>query len=268
MKTATPKKRNKAKTLREKMTPRNVIAFILFLTLVFSVIFSLIRFILAPEELSEGAPYEKVKSDYLLMLTQCFLGLIVMALPTLITHKLKLMVPNAMCILYYIFLYCAIFLGEIFSFYYLVPHWDLCLHAMSGAMLGALGFILVDWLNKDEHVKLSMSPLFVSIFAFSFALAVGALWEIYEFSFDSILGLNMQKFRNEDGTLLIGSAALSDTMEDLIIDAIAAATVAFIGPITNIKLKRRKHKKAKFSSRATPENQPALSSESSPSEIE
>ena len=40
MKTATPKKRNKAKTLREKMTPRNVIAFILFLTLVFSVIFS------------------------------------------------------------------------------------------------------------------------------------------------------------------------------------------------------------------------------------
>ena len=241
MRIAEPKKRKQKVRLREKMTPRTIIAFILFLTLVFSVIFSLVKFILAPEEIAEGAHYEKVKSDYLLMLTQCFLGLVVMSLPTIITHKLRLMVPNAMCILYYIFLYCAIFLGEIFSFYYLVPHWDLYLHAMSGAMLGSLGFILVDWLNKDEHVKLSMSPVFVSLFAFSFAVAVGVLWEIYEFSFDAALGLNMQKFKNKDGTLLVGSDALKDTMEDLIIDAVSAAAVTIIGPITNIK--RRKKKK-------------------------
>jgi len=234
------RKRKRNGTLRDRLTARGIIAFILFLTLVFSVIFSLIRFIIAPDVIAEGQPYEKVKSDYLLMLTQCFLGLIVMMLPTIITHKLRLMVPNAMCILYYIFLYCAIFLGEIFSFYYLIPHWDLYLHAMSGAMLGALGFILVDWLNKDEHVRLSMSPIFVSLFAFSFALAVGALWEIYEFSFDGILGLNMQKFRNEDGTLLVGANALKDTMEDLIIDAIAAALVATLGLVTNIKRKNSK----------------------------
>ena len=239
MKAIKHRKEKQKKTAAKKLTPRTIIAFLLLLTLVMSVIYSLIRFIYAPSEIPEGAPYEKIKSDYLLMLTQCFLGLLVMSLPSIITHKLNLMVPNTMCILYYIFLYCAIFLGEIFSFYYLVPHWDLYLHAMSGAMLGALGFILVDWLNKDEHVKLSMSPVFVSIFAFSFALAVGALWEIYEFSFDSILGLNMQKFRNEDGTLLVGKSALNDTMEDLIIDAISAATVAVIGLLTNIKRKKR-----------------------------
>lgn len=234
------RKRKQNGTLRDRLTARGIIAFVLFLTLVFSVIFSLIRFIIAPDAIPEGQPYEKVKSDYLLMLTQCFLGLVVMMLPTIITHKLRLMVPNAMCILYYVFLYCAIFLGEIFSFYYLIPHWDLYLHAMSGAMLGALGFILVDWLNKDEHVRLSMSPIFVSLFAFSFALAVGALWEIYEFSFDRILGLNMQKFRNEDGTLLVGANALRDTMEDIIIDAIAAASVAALGLMTNIKRKNKK----------------------------
>ena len=239
MKAIKHRKEKQKKTAAKKLTTRTIIAFLLLLTLVMSVIYSLIRFIYAPSEIPEGAPYEKIKSDYLLMLTQCFLGLLVMSLPSIITHKLNLMVPNTMCILYYIFLYCAIFLGEIFSFYYLVPHWDLYLHAMSGAMLGALGFILVDWLNKDEHVKLSMSPVFVSIFAFSFALAVGALWEIYEFSFDSILGLNMQKFRNEDGTLLVGKSALNDTMEDLIIDAISAATVAVIGLLTNIKRKKR-----------------------------
>ncbi len=245
------KKEKKKGTAKKKLTARFVIAFVLFITLICSVGFALIRFFLAPETIPEGAAYEKVKSDYLLMLTQCLLGLAVMALPTFCTRKLRLMVPNAMCILYYIFLYCAIFLGEIFSFYYLVPRWDLYLHAMSGAMLGALGFILVDWLNKDERVRLSMSPIFVSIFAFSFALAVGALWEIYEFAFDSILGLNMQKFRYENGTPMTGKTALSDTMEDIIIDAISAATVAILGAITNIKRKKKnQHSNAKSEPKA------------------
>ena len=240
MKKLSTEKRKHSDTLREPLTPRKTIAFVLFLTLVLSVLYALTRFILAPSEIPEGEQFTKVKSDYLLMFTQCLLGLAVMSLPTIITHKLRLMVPNAMCILYYVFLYCAIFLGEIFSFYYLIPHWDLYLHAMSGAMLGALGFILVDWLNKDEHVKLSMSPVFVSLFAFSFALAVGALWEIYEFAFDRALGLNMQKFRNEDGTLLIGASALRDTMEDLIIDGVSAAAVTILGPITNLRRKKKK----------------------------
>lgn len=239
MKKTSLKKEKPISTMRKKLTSRGTIAFLLFITLVLSAIYSLIRFIYAPGELPQEAPYEKLKSDYLLMLIQCFLGLAVMLLPTLITRKFNLIVPNTMCILYYVFLYCAIFLGEIFSFYYLIPHWDLYLHAMSGAMLGSLGFILVDWLNKDEHIRLSMSPFFVSVFAFSFALAIGALWEIYKFSFDSLLGLNMQKFRNEDGTLLVGKNALNDTMEDLIIDSLSAATVAIIGLLTNIKRKKK-----------------------------
>ena len=218
---------------------RDAVALILFITLIFSVVYSFVRFLLAPDTIPDGAEFEKLKSDYLLMLTQCVLGLVVMMIPTIITHRFKLMVPGVMCILYYVFLYCAIFLGEIFSFYYRIPIWDSILHAMSAAMLGALGFILVDWLNKDEHVKLSMNPLFVSLFAFSFALMIGTLWEIYEFSFDSILGLNMQKARLEDGTPLVGSGALTDTMKDLIIDALAALAVAIIGFFTNIKRNKK-----------------------------
>ncbi len=231
--------KQKIRTVRIKPSVRDVVAFILFITLIFSVVYSFVRFLLAPEVIADGAEYEKLKSDYLLMLTQCALGLAVMMIPTIITHRFKLMVPGVMCILYYVFLYCAIFLGEIFSFYYRIPIWDSILHAMSAAMLGALGFILVDWLNKDEHVKLSMNPLFVSLFAFSFALMIGTLWEIYEFSFDSILGLNMQKARLENGTPLIGSAAVTDTMKDLIIDALAALAVAIIGFFTNIKRNKR-----------------------------
>lgn len=227
--------KHKIENPKGRPTARELVAFILFATLIFSVIYSFVRFLLAPAEIAGGAEFEKLKSDYLLMFTQCALGLGVMMIPTIITHHFKLMVPGVMCILYYVFLYCAIFLGEIFSFYYRIPFWDSMLHAMSAAMLSTLGFILVDWLNKDEHVKLSMNPLFVSLFAFSFALMIGTLWEIYEFSFDSILGLNMQKARLEDGTPLVGNAALTDTMKDLIIDALAALAVAAIGFFTNLK---------------------------------
>ena len=34
-----------------------------------------------------------------------------------------------------------------------------------------------------------------ALFAFCFALAAGTVWEIYEFSGDHLLGLNMQKYR-------------------------------------------------------------------------
>ena len=212
---------------------QTVLATVLFVTLLLSLGFSLWRFFTSPEYSIPGAPYRKLKSDYLLMSMQCAAGLLVMMLPTFINRRWRLVVPDLMCVMYYIFLYCAVFLGEIFSFYYKVPYWDVLLHTMSSAMLASLGFILIDWLNTDPHVRLSASPLFISLFAFSFSLSIGALWEIYEFSFDSLFGLNMQKFRAESGEVMIGRDALGDTMKDLITDAASALTVAAIGFFKN-----------------------------------
>lgn len=222
----------------------HVIGVILFLSLILSVVFSFVRFMMAPSEIAEGENYTKVKSDYLLMLWQCLLGLIVMMLPSILARRWKIVLPNMITILYYLFLCCAIFLGEVFEFYYLVPHWDTMLHAFSGAMLGALGFELVDFLNKDGGAKVSLSPFFVSLFAFSFALTVGALWEIYEFSFDALLGLNMQKHTTADGVSLVGAAALSDTMKDLIIDALAALAVSVVGFFQSMVAKRKQNGEA------------------------
>ena len=137
-----------------------------------------------------------------------------------------------MLILYTIFLYCAIYLGEVKSFYYNVPHWDTILHTFSGAMLGALGFSFVTLLNKTEEVPMNLSPLFVVIFSFCFAVTLGVVWEIYEFTFDGVLGLNMQKFALESGEALIGRAALVDTMKDLIVDALGAFIMSIIGYIS------------------------------------
>ena len=233
----------KKPTVRRKYAWTEIIGIILLISLICSVLYSLARVISAPVEIPEGEPYEKVKSDYVLMLLQCSMGLVVMFLPTLVSRKFKIVVPNTICIMYYVFLYCAIFLGEVFDFYYLVPHWDTMLHAFSGATLGALGFALVDILNKEKNVSgVSLSPFFVSVFSFSFALAVGALWEVYEFAFDYFFGLNMQKHTTAQGVQLIGRLALSDTMKDIIIDAAAALVISVLGGILN-KIKQISAKK-------------------------
>lgn len=216
------------------------IGIVLLVTLVLSVVYAIVNLIVAPSSVSETQTYGKVKSDYLLMTTQCLLGIAVMMIPTLLSRKWKIVVPDTIVILYFVFLYCAIYLGEVRSFYYLVPHWDTILHAFSGAMLGALGFVLVDILNKDKNVSLSISPLFLSVFAFAFALSAGALWEVYEYSFDAILGLNMQKHTTEAGVALMGVEALSDTMKDLIIDAVAAFAVSVTGYLSKVKIKKNK----------------------------
>ena len=142
---------------------------------------------------------------------------------------LKFEIPTALYIMYIIFLYCAIFLGEVRSFYYNVPHWDDILHFFSSMMTGMFGFMLISIINEDQHVAIHLSPFFVSLFAFSFSMMLGGLWEIYEFAFDGILKLNMQKFMLEDGTQLVGRAALSDTMKDIIVDGCGALLASILG---------------------------------------
>lgn len=227
---------------RIRITPQRIIGAILFVSLALSVLYAFLHFLHAPQAAPEGMPRTKVKSDYLLMLTQCILGLVVMLLPSVINHRWSVPIPRNIYIMYYVFLYCAIFLGEVFDFYYVIPHWDIILHAFSGAMLSALGFIMVDLLNSNQRVSVELSPFFESVFAFCFALSLGAIWEIYEFAGDMILGLNMQKAYLANGTALVGKAALMDTMEDMIVDAFAAAVVAFAGYKAN-KQKAAKERK-------------------------
>lgn len=188
--------------------------------------------IFAPSNDSPTVPYERVKSDYVLMLLQCVLGIVAMFLPSMLRRKMRLIIPSKMIIVYAVFLYCAIFLGEVKNFYYNVPNWDTILHTSSGVMLGALGFSVINLLNKTDRVPVNLSPAFVALFAFCFGVSLGVVWEIYEFSADGLLGTNMQKFMTETGEMLIGRRALADTMKDLIVDAIGAFFISTVGYIS------------------------------------
>lgn len=211
---------------------KSIIGKFVLISFIVPMAFIIYKIIVSPTSNTENIEGLRVKTDYILMLTQCILGVIGFFLPNIISKKTKIVIPSNMYIVYVLFLYGAVFLGEVRNYYYRVPHWDTILHTCSGAMLGALGFSFVNILNKHEKVHVQLSPLFVALFAFGFAISLGVMWEIYEFTFDGVLGLNMQKFALEDGTQLIGRAAVTDTMEDLIVDSVGAFTMATIGYIS------------------------------------
>ena len=169
------------------------------------------------------------ESDYLLMLMQCVLGLVTIHLPSILERKFRFELPSLLYGFYIVFLYCAIFLGEVRSFYYLVPQWDSVCHFCSSMMMGFFGLMVVTILNRDRHLAVSLSPFFVCLFAFCFSVALGAVWEIYEFAADGLFGMNMQKFMLADGTVLTGHAALADTMKDIIVDVLGSLLASTIG---------------------------------------
>lgn len=121
------------------------------------------------------------------------------------------------------FMFATLFLGEALDYYQRLWWWDLLLHTASGALLGIVGFLLVDLLNRDDRTGTRLAPRFVALFAFCFSLALGALWEIFEFTMDASFGLDMQK------AMLNDPSGLTDTMWDLIVDALGAALVCAIG---------------------------------------
>jgi len=218
--------------IKNKKNLKEIIAKIVFISFVIPLGYIVYKIITSPVSNDLHVENIKVKSDYVLMLIQCLLGIVALFIPSMISKKWKISIPSTMYIIYVIFLYAAIFLGEVRDFYYRIPHWDTILHTFSGAALGALGFSVVSLLNKQEKLNVNLSPFFVALFSFCFAITMGVIWEIYEFSFDGLLHLNMQKFALENGVNLVGRAALTDTMKDLIVDSIGALVTSIMGYVS------------------------------------
>ena len=131
-------------------------------------------------------------------------------------------------------------------------------------MCAAIGFSLLDILNREEKIGFSLSPLYLAIVAFCFSMTVGVIWEFFECTMDQLFLLDMQKdtvvntigsvmldptggnhpgvIRNitdvivvqSDGTqtaLGLGGyldIGLLDTMEDLFVNFIGAFTFSII----------------------------------------
>ena len=123
----------------------------------------------------------------------CVLSLVLLAMPTLIEKQLAIDIPPMMEAIIYCFIYAAEIMGEINSFYTIIPGWDTMLHTINGFLVAAVGFCLVDLFNRSERFTFKLSPLFLAIVAFCFSMTVGVLWEFFEYTGDNFLGFDMQK---------------------------------------------------------------------------
>lgn len=195
----------------------------------------------------------------------CVLTLFLFAMPSLLERKLDIDLPNTLEIIILLFIYAAEILGEIGANYVTFPYWDTVLHTMNGFLCAAIGFSLLDILNRTNRVRFHLSPLYLAIVAFCFSMTVGVVWEFFECIMDQLFFLDMQKdsivhtigtilldptggnhpvvLRNitdvivvqSDGTqtaLGLGGyldIGLLDTMEDLFVNFIGALLFSIIG---------------------------------------
>ncbi len=190
----------------------------------------------------------------------CLLTLLLLVIPSFIQVTFKVELPSTLEVIILLFIFAAQILGEISEFYLVFPFWDTVLHVLNGFLAAAIGFSMVDLLNRSERIVFTLSPFFIAIVAFCFSMTIGVVWEFFEFGMDQILGYDMQKDTivhaihsvtldpeghnipyvisnitetavnwqelGLGGYLDIG---LIDTMEDLVVNFIGAAVFSVLG---------------------------------------
>jgi len=150
-------------------------------------------------------------------------------LPDYIEYK-NIHLPHILEIVIVIFIFAGIFLSVRFELYYQVFWWDDLLHTLSGIIIGFLGFIIIYKINGKY--SMDISPLLVAVFAFTFAMTMGVIWEIFEFTLDVFFGTTMQSWDLPHDATLIGrpyqGSGLRDTMSDLIVNSLGALLTSVI----------------------------------------
>ena len=123
----------------------------------------------------------------------CGLTLLLLVMPSLVQVTFKVELPTTLEIFILVFIFAAEILGEISEFYLVFPFWDTVLHTINGFLAAAIGFSMVDLLNRSEKIVFNLSPLFTAIVAFCFSMTIGVIWEFFEFGMDQLAGFDMQK---------------------------------------------------------------------------
>lgn len=195
----------------------------------------------------------------------CILTLLLLLAPAFVQVRFRIELPSALEVIVLVFVFAAEILGEISSFYEIFPFWDTVLHTMNGFLCAAIGFSLLDILNRHSEARFHLSPLYLAIVAFCFSMTVGVIWEFFECTMDQLFFLDMQKDTvvNTIGSIMLDPTGgntstvlknitdvivvqadgtqtalglggyldigLLDTMEDLFVNFIGALTFSIIG---------------------------------------
>ena len=162
----------------KKIIRREPVVFAVYLVLRLIVIASLVLAILRRE-------YESA--------FVCVLVLVLFMLPFFIQKNFGIRLPGVLEIIILLFIFAAEILGELQSYFIQYPNWDTMLHTTNGFLCAAVGFSLIDILNRNAKIKFTLSPVYVALAAFCFSMTIGVLWEFFEFGMDRLFHMDMQK---------------------------------------------------------------------------
>ena len=208
----------------------------------------------------------------------CVLTLFLFTLPSFLERKIRIEIPNTLEVIILLFIFAAEILGEIRAYYIQFPYWDTMLHTLNGFLCAAIGFSLLDILNRNERFTFTLSPVYLAVVAFCFSMTIGVLWEFFECTMDQLFLLDMQKdtIVHSIGSVMLDPTGgnhtviirditdaavngeslglggyldigLNDTMEDLFVNFVGAVVFSVIGYFYV-----KKRGQGKFASRLIP----------------
>ena len=184
---------------------------------------------------------------------QCVGALVILNIPLLIQRKFRCYFPNFITIVLYVWVFAHFVLGEIFRAYDHVFLYDKVLHATGGVVFSLLSFSVVWLLNNRVGVN-KLSPFFVVLFTFCFAMTSEYVWELIEWALDRLFGSNMQRWQDSiiegaeivvNGQPVAGTAhdvpygnGLADTMGDMFINIVGCLVVCVV---SYLGMKKKPH---------------------------
>lgn len=156
------------------------------------------------------------------------LTILFLLLPPLLEKILRIRLPLSFRWIYLSFIFASMYLGELHSFFYRILFWDIILHTASAMLLAYIAWLLVFVLNRRADLEQYLSPLFMAIFIFSAPVALGAVWELFEYAADKVFGVNMIKaIAPGDATRFYDyQRGFLNSLHDLLMDSAGALAVA------------------------------------------
>jgi len=155
------------------------------------------------------------------------LAMVCLSFPYIITyiaHRNNIVLPSSFESITIVFVFLAQYLGEIRHFYQVFWWWDLLLHALFGSCAVIIALHSIEGITrKEQDTSKRRFTIFIIIFAFSFSITLGTLWEMFEFTADYLFKSNMVK------------GGLDDTATDLLIKISAAFITSIIFYFRNTK---------------------------------
>ena len=133
-----------------------------------------------------------------------------------ISKRLYYQLPITFEVAILIFIYLTLYVGDGHLIYWRYGWYDVVAHGLAGVALGFVGFLMLYIAMIRQKVLLP--AFYAGLFAFSFSVMIGVLWEFFETFMDAYFGTTMVKGSGYD-----------DIIGDLLGDTVGALFASVIG---------------------------------------